>query len=105
MEKGLKKDLQAITSTSLIPTCFLFVADRESYLSMGGHREGNRGPKLKWYVELPAFDNIPTYSADTTLAAGDRILLRVSGSNIERVVCALWNPTHAFTWVDGSPTW
>ena len=105
MRKGLKKDLDWIREPAARHKCFLFVADTDSYLSMRGHREGERGPPVSWYVNLPPIEDVAKYSGSATVASDGRVLWRFSGQRIDRVVCAIWKPEQAFAWVDGCPPW
>lgn len=103
LEKGLRKDWNAVTTASA-PLAFVFVADRASYLSIRGHREGGRGPKMKWYIDLPAIEDVPYHDAYLR-SPGAPVLFRFQSSNEERVVAGMWQPSHAWKWEDREPPW
>lgn len=107
LEKGLRKDWTTLTSSggSKNPLCFIFVADRSSYLAMRGEREGPRGPRMKWYIDLPSFDSVPLRQAGQPAALSAPVLFRFKAVPEERIVAGLWAPSHAWTWKDSIPPW
>lgn len=97
MEQGLAKDLQTVRIGG---AAFLFVADVSSYRSMRGERAGNRGPKMRWHLELPDIAGVDVYGQAPDPEAGQRILWRVEtrDDQEDRIVCLMFAPDHADVW-------
>lgn len=99
MESGLKKDLDSVAAGN---AAFLFVADPDAYRSIRGERRGAAGPTMRWHLALPALDQVQPL--DPTQPVGSQLILcRVGAGTFERIVCVLWQVSHADLWRSGPP--
>lgn len=98
VEKGLKKDLKSVVDGLC---AFIFVADDQSYRALRGERAGARGPKIRWYLDLPPLEKMPLLK-DIQAPTPGPLLGSFRAECCDRIVCGMWQPDHAAVWREGA---